>query len=327
MPSRTFKASLIVACIFFSALAGYSYGDTIFWALFSGAGGLFLATGCIRLLKLWLSMDGCRLAGAVVGMFVGAIFGMMLHSGVSQNIEKPDVAGALYGLLTVLCCLTGMQLGYAKANSFRLRNDKAVDETRAGTSILDTSVIIDGRIADICETGFFFEELIIPQFVLKELQLIADSSESTKRTRGRRGLDILSKIQKQSCVAIRIDETDYSDVQEVDQKLICMAKETGFSILTNDFNLNKVAEVQSIRVLNINQLANALKPIVLPGETMKVQIIKEGKEPSQGVAYLDDGTMVVIDQGKRFMGKTVEATVTSVLQTTAGRMIFASVKT
>ena len=192
--------------------------------------------------------------------------------------------------------------------------------------VLDTSVIIDGRISDICETGFMDGDLIIPQFVLQELQLIADSSESTKRTRGRRGLDILNKIKKQAFVKIIISDSDYPSIKEVDQKLIQLAKELGCSIITNDFNLNKVAEVQSIQVLNINQLANALKPIVLPGETMKVQVIKEGKEPGQGVAYLDDGTMVVIDNGKKFMGKTMDATVTSVLQTTAGRMIFATYK-
>jgi uncharacterized protein YacL len=192
--------------------------------------------------------------------------------------------------------------------------------------ILDTSVIIDGRIADVCETGFLDGDLVIPQFILKELQAIADSSESTKRTRGRRGLDILNKIRKQSYVKIIIDDTDYPSIKEVDQKLIQMAKETGHAILTNDFNLNKVAEVHSLQVLNVNQLANALKPIVLPGETMKVQVLKEGKEPGQGVAYLDDGTMVVVDNGRKQIGKNVEVTVTSVLQTTAGRMIFAVVK-
>jgi len=178
----------------------------------------------------------------------------------------------------------------------------------------------------VCETGFLSGDLIIPEFVLKELQMIADSSESTKRTRGRRGLDILNKIRRQPYVGIIIDDTDYASVKEVDQKLITMAKETGYPILTNDFNLNKVAEVHAIQVLNINQLANALKPIVLPGEHMRVQIMKEGKEPGQGVAYLDDGTMVVVDNGRKFMGRTVEVTVTSVLQTPAGRMIFASLK-
>ncbi len=168
--------------------------------------------------------------------------------------------------------------------------------------------------------------MIIPQFVLKELQSIADSSETTKRTRGRRGLDILNKIKKQSFVKIIIEDVDFPSIKEVDQKLIQMAKETGYSIITNDFNLNKVAEVQSIQVLNINQLANSLKPIVLPGELMRVQILKEGKEHGQGVAYLDDGTMVVVDNGKRHIGRTMEVTVTSVLQSTAGRMIFAIAK-
>jgi uncharacterized protein YacL len=198
-----------------------------------------------------------------------------------------------------------------------------MDET---IGLLDTSVIIDGRISDVCETGFLNGRLIIPQFVLQELQMIADSSESTKRTRGRRGLDILNKMQKQSYITIIIEEKDYKDIDEVDQKLIAMAKDTGYAILTNDFNLNKVAEVHSVRVLNINQLANALKPIVLPGETMRVHVLREGKEPGQGVAYLDDGTMVVVDNGRRYVGKNVDATVTSVLQTTAGRMIFAVIK-
>jgi uncharacterized protein YacL len=193
-------------------------------------------------------------------------------------------------------------------------------------AILDTSVIIDGRVADVCETGFLHGDLIIPRFVLEELQMIADSSDSNKRARGRRGLDVLNRIKKQSYVHIIIDDTDYPSLKEVDQKLIQMAKEKGHAILTNDFNLNKVAEVHSLQVLNVNRLANALKPIVLPGETMKVQIIKEGKEASQGVAYLDDGTMVVVDNGRKYIGKTLEVSVTSVLQTTAGRMIFALIK-
>ena len=327
MPSKALTISLITFSVFFSALAGYYYADGVYWVLWGAGAGLIVAITCVGLLKLWLTMDGYKIIGGAVGMLAGSVLGIMVHSGISQNIEKPEVTEAVYGLVMVVFCLVGMQLGSSKAKEFRARRDKMSQSRVRGASILDTSVIIDGRIADICETGFICDELIIPQFVLKELQMIADSAESTKRTRGRRGLDILSKIQKQSCVTIRIEDTDYPATKEVDQKLINMAKDTGFSILTNDFNLNKVAEVQSIQVLNINQLANALKPIVLPGETMKVQIIKEGKEPSQGVAYLDDGTMVVIDQGKKLLGKTVDATVTSVLQTTAGRMIFATLKT
>src|ERR687892_1522754 len=188
--------------------------------------------------------------------------------------------------------------------------------------VLDTSVIIDGRIADICETGFMDGTLVIPQFVLKELQLVADSSDSMKRNRGRRGLDILQKIQKMSGVEVVISDVDFPDVREVDLKLIELARTLSGKIVTNDFNLNKVAQLRGVDVLNINELANALKPVVLPGEIMKVFILKEGKEYNQGVAYLDDGTMVVVDNARKSIGKTIDVVVTSVLQTTAGKMIF-----
>jgi uncharacterized protein YacL len=188
--------------------------------------------------------------------------------------------------------------------------------------ILDTSVIIDGRIADICEAGFIDGTIVIPQFVLKELQLIADSSDSLKRNRGRRGLDILQKIQKMAGLDVSISDADYPEVREVDLKLIELARATQGKIVTNDFNLNKVAQLRGVSVLNINELANALKPVVLPGEFMKVFILKEGKEYNQGVAYLDDGTMVVVDNARKMISKTIDIVVTSVLQTTAGKMIF-----
>jgi len=188
--------------------------------------------------------------------------------------------------------------------------------------ILDTSVIIDGRIADIAETGFLDGILVIPQFVLRELQLVADSADSLKRNRGRRGLDILQRLQKVASLNIQIVEDDFPAVREVDLKLIELAKLYEGKIVTNDFNLNKVAQLQGVEVLNINELANALKPIVLPGETMKVFILKEGKEYNQGVAYLDDGTMVVVDNARKMIGKNIDISVTSVLQTTAGKMIF-----
>jgi uncharacterized protein YacL len=188
--------------------------------------------------------------------------------------------------------------------------------------ILDTSVIIDGRIADICETGFLDGTLVIPQFVLKELQLVADSSDAPKRNRGRRGLDILQKIQKMSGVDVTISDIDFPDVREVDLKLIELGRSLQGKIVTNDFNLNKVAQLRGVEVLNINELANALKPVVLPGEFMKVFILKEGKEYNQGVAYLDDGTMVVVDNARRMISRTIDIVVTSVLQTTAGKMIF-----
>ena len=188
--------------------------------------------------------------------------------------------------------------------------------------ILDTSVIIDGRIADIAETGFLDGILVLPQFVLRELQLVADSADSLKRNRGRRGLDVMQRIQKMASVTVQIVEDDFPSIREVDLKLIELAKLYEAKIVTNDFNLNKVAQLQGVEVLNINELANALKPIVLPGELMKVFILKEGKEYNQGVAYLDDGTMVVVDNARKAIGKTIEISVTSVLQTTAGKMIF-----
>jgi uncharacterized protein YacL len=192
--------------------------------------------------------------------------------------------------------------------------------------ILDTSVIIDGRIADICETGFLEGPLIVPQFVLKELQHIAGSADSIKRNRGRRGLDILQRIQKNVDMTVHIVDHDFPKIREVDAKLVALGKVLKGKVLTNDFNLNKVAELQGVPVLNVNQLANAVKPVVLPGEVMNVYIMKEGKEYGQGVAYLEDGTMVVVDNARRHVGKNIDVAVTSVLQTTAGRMIFTRLK-
>jgi uncharacterized protein YacL len=194
--------------------------------------------------------------------------------------------------------------------------------TRQSFKILDTSVIIDGRIADIAETGFLDGTLVVPQFVLRELQLVADSADSMKRNRGRRGLDVLQRIQKMANLNVQLLEDDFPNVREVDLKLIELAKIYDCKVITNDFNLNKVAQLHGVDVLNINELANALKPIVLPGEVMRVFILKEGKEYNQGVAYLDDGTMVVVDNAKRLISKTIDISVTSVLQTQAGKMIF-----
>ena len=192
--------------------------------------------------------------------------------------------------------------------------------------LLDTSVIIDGRIADLCETGFIEGTLVVPHFILQELQHISDSSDGLKRARGRRGLDILNVLQKVNTISVELVEDDFPHVKEVDTKLIELAKQMDAKVLTNDFNLNKVAGIQGVKVLNINDLCNALKPVVLPGETIRVFVLKEGKEAGQGVAYLDDGTMVVVDHAKRWIGKNVDVIVTSVLQTSAGRMIFTRLK-
>ncbi len=199
-------------------------------------------------------------------------------------------------------------------------------EAGASSKLLDTSVIIDGRILDIAASGFLEGALIVARFVLNELQAVADSTDALKRNRGRRGLDILNSLQRQDRVEVIIEDRDFPEVKEVDSKLILLARHLNVPILTNDFNMNKVAEIQGARVLNINELANALKPAMLPGEEFTLTILKEGKEPGQGVGYLEDGTMVVVDRARRFVGRPVEAAVTSVLQTPAGRMIFASLK-
>jgi len=227
-------------------------------------------------------------------------------------------------LTLIALVYVGMSVGATKGDLLNL-SFAGLQKDRTSKNllkILDTSVIIDGRVADILDTGFLEGHLLLPQFVLHELQMVADSSDSMKRNRGRRGLDILNKIQKKSNVTVKIIDTDYPEIAEVDMKLIELAKETGAKIITNDFNLNKVAQLHGVDVLNINELANLLKPVVLPGESMSVFILKEGKEYNQGIAYLDDGTMVVVDNARKMIGKTVVITVTSVLQTTAGKMIF-----
>jgi len=267
-----------------------------------------------------------RLIGAAVGSILG-ILGAVMISRLLQ-ISSIDKAAISFVQLVILLLMTyvGLILG---ANKGDLLNLAALGGLFAGErqgkrtyKILDTSVIIDGRISDICETSFVEGVLIVPQFVLRELQMVADSSDSLKRNRGRRGLDILQRMQKMSSIQVQIVEEDFPQIRVVDMKLIELAKLYEAKIVTNDFNLNKVAQLQGVAVLNVNELANALKPIVLPGETMRVFILKEGKEYNQGVAYLDDGTMVVVDNARKMISKTIDIAVTSVLQTTAGRMIF-----
>lgn len=199
-------------------------------------------------------------------------------------------------------------------------------QRRGSNKILDTSAIIDGRIAEICKSGFIEGTLVVPRFVLEELQRIADSSDPLKRAKGRRGLDILNTIQRYEGMNVKVVDYDFPKIKEVDSKLVALAITMDARIITNDYNLNKVAQLQGVQVLNINELAHALKPAVLPGESLSIQIVREGKEPGQGVAYLEDGTMVVVEEGKRFLGKTIEVTVTSVLQTAAGLMVFTTPK-
>jgi uncharacterized protein YacL len=268
-----------------------------------------------------------RLIGAATGSVMG-IIGAYFISLVLRQALPANTSTVPFLQLGVLLLMTyvGLIVGANKGDMLNLAAFGGVfggeKQPRHSFKILDTSVIIDGRIADIAETGFLDGSLVIPQFVLRELQLVADSADSMKRNRGRRGLDILQRIQKMPELNVQIVEDDFPSIRDVDMKLIELAKLYDCKIVTNDFNLNKVAQLHGVDVLNINELANALKPVVLPGETMRVFILKEGKEYNQGVAYLDDGTMVVVDNAKRMISKTVDITVTSVLQTTAGKMIF-----
>jgi uncharacterized protein YacL len=266
-----------------------------------------------------------RLLGSLIGGTVGLAIARAIGLGLFwANTGDPRVE-FLHSFTLIVLPYLGLVLG-AKHGEWleptRLVGLFKSDGSERRYKILDTSVIIDGRIADVCETGFVDGTLVIPQFVLKELQLVADSSDSQKRNRGRRGLDMLQKIQKMSGIEVTISDVDFPDVKEVDLKLIELARTTRGKIVTNDFNLNKVAHLRGVDVLNVNELANALKPVVLPGEIMSVFILKEGKEYNQGVAYLDDGTMVVVDNARRMISKTIDVVVTSVLQTTAGKMIF-----
>lgn len=284
------------------------------------AGGILLFEQRVRRASLK------RLIGAAVGSILGIVGAVLISSLLTETAFAAGSLSFVKLFILFLMVYVGLVVGANKGDLLNLSALGGIFGTEASRrrayKILDTSVIIDGRIADICETGFLDGVLVIPHFVLRELQQVADSADSLKRNRGRRGLDILQRIQKMSGITVQLVENDYPAVREVDLKLIELAQEIGAKIVTNDFNLNKVAQLRGVEVLNINELANAMKPVYLPGETMSVFILKEGKEFNQGIAYLDDGTMVVVDNARKMIGKTVEISVTSVLQTTAGKMIF-----
>jgi uncharacterized protein YacL len=298
---------------------------------FHSAIGINLAAGtALGVLAIWIES---RMRSAEVTDLLGALIGGAIGLGLAKTIGAAlfwaDAADSrikfLHSFILLVFPYLGIVMGARKGEWLQPARIAALFRDTGPQKryrILDTSVIIDGRIADVCETGFLDGTLVIPQFVLKELQLVADSADSLKRNRGRRGLDILQKIQKMAGVDVAISDIDFPDVREVDLKLIELARTLQGKIVTNDFNLNKVAQLRGVEVLNINELANALKPVVLPGEFMKVFILKEGKEYNQGVAYLDDGTMVVVDNARRMISKNIDIVVTSVLQTTAGKMIF-----
>lgn len=317
-----FVAASITTGYFIAERMGYSW---IIGVLIGGAVGL---TG----IMIELALRKASIKGIVVGT-VGLIIGLIVANliililsfiGLSRNFLLVSLLNMVFGYL-------GLSIGVRKRDEMDLkifsRHDSS-SKIQSGESpkILDTSVIIDGRIADIFKTGFVEGPILVPRFILKELHYIADSPDPLKKNRGRRGLDMLNRMRKENGVPIRIYDVEFPGIKEVDAKLVKLAKQIGGKIITNDYNLNKVAEIEGVKVLNVNELANAVRPVVLPGEMISVQVIREGKEQGQGVAYLDDGTMIVIENGKSYIGRKVEIEVSTVLQTAAGRMIFGRVK-
>ncbi len=289
-----------------------------------GAGIAFL----IVLVEKALGKISLRgLSAAVFGLLFSLIIAKFL-TGVIDLVPEldPGTASVIKLALILILSYLGMIFSMRGRDEFSLiipyiKFDR--QDQKDTVMILDTSAIIDGRISDICQTKFLEGRFVVPRFVLKELQQVADSQDPLKRNRGRRGLEVLNKLRKDTHISVRINDEDFPELGAVDEKLIKLSRLLSAKIITNDFNLNKVAEFQGITILNINELSNALKPVILPGESLEVKIVKEGKEQNQGIGYLDDGTMVVVDNARRLLGQTLRVTVTSILQTAAGRMIFA----
>jgi len=316
------ESYLVGLFIFVGLLVGIVVGPAILRGL---------KRGSRKATQVLLRTPTHELVGGMIGLVSGWVIALIISIPLLRipflGDYVPIILGVIlgyFGLMVGLRRTDDLPEAFSRVDRGRLKFKATA--TQGSPKILDTSVIIDGRISDITKSGFIEGDLIVPGFVLEELQHIADSSDVLKRNRGRRGLDILNKIQKEPYSNVRIVEEDYGEINEVDTKLVKLAKDMGGKVVTNDYNLNKVCELQGVPVLNINELANAVKPVVLPGEELKVQVIKDGKEQGQGVGYLDDGTMIVVDGGRRYIGQTVAVLVTSVLQTAAGRMIFAKPK-
>jgi len=323
---------LVLAC----SVSGYLLASHLpithtlgIWVKWIGAlAGFIFALLALSIEKIIKKAPLKVIFGGTFGLFLGLVIAQLLGYAFS-GLQNSTIRISISVILSCVFGYIGLVLGGKKVEEFKWPGwgfFAKGSQKKDGGKILDTSVIIDGRVADICETDFLEGPLIIPQFILQELQHIADSADNLKRARGRRGLDILNRMQKGDTVEVKVVDDDYPDIKEVDAKLIALAREMNAKVVTNDFNLNKVAQLQGVLVLNINQLANALKPMVLPGEVLHLQIMREGKEQGQGVAYLDDGTMVVVENASRHLGQEVDASVTSILQTTAGRMIFTTLK-
>jgi uncharacterized protein YacL len=316
-----------IAFVLVLAVVGYSFRPFGLPPWMSAVAGALAAVLVLVFEMRVRALSLKRLLGAVAGIILG-IFGALLFSLVLRNsLPSGKVQSLIEIFVLLLLSYMGLVMGLSKGDLLNLGAlgslfDQERSAARQQAKILDTSSIIDARIADMAETGFLEGPLLVPEFVLRELQMVADSQDNSKRQRGRRGLEVLQRMQANDQLNVQIVQTDFPNIREVDLKLIALAKELGGKIMTTDFNLNKVAHLHSVQVLNINDLANSLKPVVLPGEKINITILKEGKEYNQGVGYLDDGTMVVVDHARRMIGRSVEISVTSVLQTTSGKMIF-----
>ena len=321
--------------ISFSALAGEpAMARSVAFGMVGMVAGLVLTpyftTRPVRAIRRGLSQISARslfagLAGLVVSLVVSALLAFPL------SLLPPPFGQVLPVILAVVLCYLGVSIFSSRQNDifqvWSSLSNRGVDTSDTGGKnsrvvLMDTSVIIDGRVTDIAGTGFLSGELLIPRFVLNELQYIADSGDNLRRQRGRRGLEVLSQLQKDPAISVRISDIDVEGTNAVDDKLVILARQMRAPVLTNDYNLNRVAEIQGVTILNINELANAVKAVYLPGETLNVRVIQEGREHGQGIGYLDDGTMVVVQDGNEFIGEEVETVVTKVLQTAAGRMIF-----
>jgi uncharacterized protein YacL len=321
----TLLSRIITLAVFL--FAGYFFG--LKYGIINGlAAGIFLGLITVVVEMRLSKVSFGSVLGGLLGLTTGILFANLLLFPLHAIITGENWTLSAF-VLNAILGYGGLFVGYYRGKNLTIPSIMRLfkgQELEEGLKVLDTSVIIDGRIADVIEAGFLEGTFIIAQFILQELQYIADSPDPMRRSRGRRGLDVLHRIQKMSNIKVRIVEEDFPKIKEVDAKLISLARLLNGKIITNDFNLNKVAQLQGVVVLNINELANVLKPVVLPGETLGLFIVKEGKEYNQGVAYLDDGTMVVIENSRKLIGKNVDVVVTSVLQTTAGRMIFAKLK-
>jgi uncharacterized protein YacL len=316
-----------------TAVTGYFIGREIlgsaWYGLFGSVSGLVLGYGVIKLEEKLREIPLKIIIGTLLGIVVSlSIANLFISKLLLTHAKDVPITLPIYILLYCVMGYLGFRVGEKKSHTLDLSRMPLFGktETSEGNKVLDTSAIIDGRIGDLCETGFLEGTFIIPQFVLYEIQHIADLPDPVKKSRGRRGLEILHKLQKQTQIKVKIVDIDFPRLKDVDSKLIALAKNLQGKIVTNDYNLNKVAELQGINVLNINELALAMKPALLPGEQLTTKIVKEGKELGQGIGYLDDGTMVVVDDARKLMGKTIDVVVTSLLQTTSGRMIFAMLK-